>query len=259
MKILMCGDVMGRSGREVTEKYIKQYRKDVDFIVVDVDNAAHGFGVTPAIADHFFGIGADVLTGGNHLIDQKEIFSILPTEKRLLKPANTSDKFPGHGVFEKSLPDGRKIVVIHLLGQRDMPMIGENPFTYMDKLLKKYILGGNCAAILVDYHAEVSAEKVALGHFLDGRVSVVVGTHTHVPTADYRILKNGTVYQTDLGMCGNYDSVIGMQKEICIERFVCGYSARLVPAEGPATFSGLLAEIDDKTGLGISVQYIRGD
>lgn len=257
MKILLCGDVVGRSGREVAEKYIKLYRKEVDLIIVDVDNAAHGFGIVPNIANHFFEIGADVLTGGNHLVDQKEIFPMLSSEKRLLKPANTSDKIPGRGVCEITLHDGRKVVVIHLLGQKNMPMIGENPFTYMEKILTKYQLGINVSAIAVDYHAEVSSEKVALGQFLDGKVSVVIGTHTHVPTADYRILSNGTAYQTDLGMCGDYDSVLGMQKNICIDRFVKGYAAgHLTPSLGEGTFSGLLVTLDDKSGLAADVKYI---
>lgn len=260
MKILLIGDVVGRSGREVTEKYIKIYRNKVDFIVVDVDNAAHGFGITPEIAKHFFEIGADVLTGGNHLFDQKEIFPMLSSEKRLLKPENTSDKIPGRGICETVLHDGRKIVVIHLLGQKNMPMIGENPFICMEKILMKYQLGINTNVIIVDFHAEVSSEKVALGHFLDGKVSIVVGTHTHVPTADYRILKNGTAYQTDLGMSGDYDSIIGMQKNIGIDKFLKGYSTgRLTPANGKGTFSGLLVSLNDKTGLANEVEYIKVD
>lgn len=259
MKVLLGGDVVGRSGREVSEKYINAYRGKVDFVVLNVDNAAHGFGITPEIATHFFKIGVDVLTGGNHLFDQKEIFPILSSERRLLKPENTSAKIPGKGVCESILRDGRKVIVVHLLGQKDMPMIGENPFNCMEKILLKYQLGVNASAIIVDFHAEASSEKVALGHFLDGRVSIVVGTHTHVPTADYRILKKGTAYQTDLGLCGDYDSVIGMQKNICVERFVKGCSTgRLIPSMGEGTFSGLLVDLEDKTGLANKVEYIQG-
>ena len=260
MRILLAGDIVGRSGREVAEKYIKIYRDQVDFIVINVDNAAHGFGVTPEIAAHFWEIGVDVLTGGNHLFDQKEIYPVLSAEKRLLKPENTSDKIPGKGICESTLRNGKKIVVIHLIGQKNMPMIGENPFIYMEKVLMRYQLGVNVSAIIVDFHAEVSSEKSAMGHFLDGKVSIVVGTHTHIPTADYRILKNGTAYQTDLGMCGDYDSVIGMQKNSCIDRFLKGYSTgRLVPAQGVGTFSGLLVDLDDKTGLATKVEYLRCD
>ena len=257
MKFLMCGDIVGRSGREVAEKYVKTYREEVDFVVANVDNAAHGFGVVPKIANHFFEIGVDVLTGGNHLVDQKEIFPMLSSDKRLLKPANTSDKLPGRGVGEYSLRDGRKIVVVHLLGQKDMSMIGDNPFVYMEKFFLKYQLGVNVSAIIVDFHAEVSSEKLAMGHFLDGKVSVVFGTHIHIPTADYRILENGTAYQTDLGMCGDYNSVLGFQKSVSIERFLKGFgTGRLTPATGEGTFSGLLVEVDDKTGLALSVKHI---
>ncbi len=257
MKFLMVGDVVGRSGRDVTKKYIEKYRKEVDFIVVNVDNAAHGFGVTPNIANSFFESGADVLTGGNHLVDQKEIFSMLSSDKRLLKPANTSDKLPGRGIGEYTLYNGHKIVVVHLLGQKDMQMIGDNPFVFMEKFFLKYQLGVNVSAIIVDFHAEVSSEKLAMGHFLDGKVSVVFGTHIHIPTADYRILEHGTAYQTDLGMCGDYNSVLGFQKSVSIERFLKGFgSGRLIPANGEGTFSGLLAEVDDTTGLATSVKYI---
>lgn len=228
--------------------------------MVNVDNAAHGFGITPTMVREILSWGADALTGGNHLTDQKEIFPILTSEKRLLKPANTSDKIPGLGVFETQLPNGKKIVVVHLLGQKNMPMIGENPFTYMAELLKKYKLGVNAAAIIVDFHAEVTSEKVALGHFLDGKVSAVVGTHTHVPTADWRILEHGTAYQTDLGMIGDYDSVIGMKKDVCVERFVSGYiNGHLTPAMGKGTFYGLFVELDDKTGLAVNLDFIKHD
>ena len=224
---------------------------------MNVDNAAHGFGIIPKVANHFFEIGADVLTGGNHLVDQKEIFPMLSSDKRLLKPANTSDKLAGRGVGEYSLRDGRKIVVVHLLGQKGMSMIGDNPFVYMEKFFLKYQLGVNVSAIIVDFHAEVSSEKLAMGHFLDGKVSVVFGTHIHIPTADYRILENGTAYQTDLGMCGDYNSVLGFQKSVSIERFLKGFgTGRLTPATGEGTFSGLLVEVDDKTGLALSVCHI---
>lgn len=257
MKFFMCGDVVGRSGRDVTEKYIKLYRDKVDFIVVNVDNAAHGFGIVPKIANYFFEIGANVLTGGNHLVDQKEIFPMLASDCRILKPANTSDKLPGKGVGEYTLSNGKKIVVVHLLGQKDMSMMGDNPFVFMEKFLLKYKLGKNVSAIIVDFHAEVSSEKLAMGHFLDGKVSVVFGTHTHIPTADYRILENGTAYQTDLGMCGDYNSVLGFKKECSIERFLKGFgTGRLTPSQGVGMLSGLLVETDDNTGLALKIEYI---
>ncbi len=257
MRILLCGDVVGRPGRIVLEKYLKENRKNFDFVIVNVDNVAHGFGITPTMVSQFLSWGIDVMTGGNHITDQKEIFPILSTEKRLLKPANTSEKIPGKGIYETTLND-KKIVVIHLLGQKNMPMIGENPFTFMSGILQKYQLGVNASIIIVDFHAEVSSEKVALGHFLDGKVSAVVGTHTHVPTADYRILAKGTAFQTDLGMIGDYDSVIGMKKEICVDRFVGGFATgRLIPADGNGTFFGLCLDIDEKTGLPIDLNFIK--
>lgn len=258
MRILLCGDIVGRSGREALEQNLKKYRESVDFVLVNVDNAAHGFGITPPIVSQLLSWKIDVLTGGNHITNQKEIFPILNTENRLLKPANTSDRIPGRGICETILPNGKKIITVHLLGQKNMPMIGENPFTYMSKILQKYKLSINASAIIVDFHAEVSSEKMALGQFLDGKVSVVVGTHTHVPTADGRILANGTAYQTDLGMIGDYDSVIGMQKEACIARFVNGYaSEHLAPAMGKATFFGLFIDIDDKTGLALDINFVK--
>jgi metallophosphoesterase (TIGR00282 family) len=259
MKILMCGDVVGRSGREAVFQHIADIKKKLhpDLIVLNVDNASHGFGITREIAYRFLNCGADVLTGGNHLFDQKEAVGLLENEKRFLRPANMSAIVPGSGVFETVTIGGCKIVAIHLIGQINMPLVGENPFFYMDKLLTKYRLGENVQAIIVDFHAEVTSEKNALGYYLDGRVSAVVGTHTHIPTADERILTKGTAFQTDLGMCGDYDSVIGMQKNIT-ERFVKGYSAcKTSPSSGEATLCGALIVINDKTGLANSINSVR--
>ncbi|MDR1236295.1 MAG: TIGR00282 family metallophosphoesterase [Holosporaceae bacterium] len=261
MKILVCGDVVGRSGREVVFQHISDIRRRLlpDLVVLNVDNAAHGFGITREIAYQFLDGGADVLTGGNHLFDQKEAIGLLESEKRFLRPANMSAAVPGSGIFETISSNGGKIVVVHLIGQVNMPLIGENPFSYMDRLLTKYRLGENVQAIVVDFHAEVTSEKNALGHYLDGRVSAVVGTHTHIPTADERILAKKTAFQTDIGMCGDYDSVIGMQKSIA-ERFVKGYSAyKASPSAGKATLCGAIFDIDDKTGLANSINAVRID
>ncbi|MDR1375455.1 MAG: YmdB family metallophosphoesterase [Holosporaceae bacterium] len=258
MKILLCGDVLGRSGREAVAKYLPGLKKDlsVDLALVNVDNAAHGFGVTPEMVYQFLEMGADVLTGGNHLFDQREAVALLEKEKRLLRPANMSSMVPGTGVLETSLSNGLTVAVVHLIGQKFMPLIGENPFDYMNKFLLKYKMGENVRAIVVDFHAEITSEKIALGYFLDGRVSAVVGTHTHVPTADERILERGTAFQTDVGMCGDYDSIIGMQKK-ALEVFAKGYSHhRFSPASGEATFCSLLVNIDDSTGLATSVERI---
>lgn len=260
MKILLCGDVVGRSGREAVSAYLPDLKKKyaIDFVVVNVDNAAHGFGVTAESAEPIFAAGADVLTGGNHLFDNKTATALLHNEKRILRPANMAGPTPGTGVSVFTTFRGESVLVVHLLGQKNMALIGENPFHYMNAVLEKYKLCQNVQAIVVDFHADVTSEKNALGHFLDGRVSAVVGTHTHIPTADERILPKGTAFQTDIGMCGDYNSVIGMQKNIAIERFVKGYSSsRYSPASGDATFSGLLVETDPSNGLAIRVKAIR--
>jgi len=261
MRFLVCGDVVGRVGREVVFKHLPEIKKKlaINFVVLNVDNATHGFGVSPDMARQFFSIGANALTGGNHLFDQKEALGYLEEEKRFLRPANMVSTVPGSGILETT-SDGKKVLVVHLLGQVNMPLIGENPFHYMDKLLSKYQLGKNVDAIIVDFHAEVTSEKNALGHFLDGKVSAVVGTHTHIPTADDRVLEGGTAFQTDLGMCGDYDSVIGMNKSTIIEKFCKGYSMqRISPTNGDATLCGIVVDTDDKTGLATSANAIRID
>ena len=178
-------------------------------------------------------------------------------KKRILRPANMVDTVPGGGLLETTTANGKKVVIVHLIGQVNMPIIGENPFHYMNKLLSKYQIGVNVHAIIVDFHAETTSEKNALGCYLDGRVSAVVGTHTHIPTADERILECGTAYQTDIGMCGDYNSVIGMQKTI-VEKFISGYSYKKVsPASGNATMCGVVIDVDDKTGLAKSVNSIQ--
>jgi metallophosphoesterase (TIGR00282 family) len=259
MKILICGDVVGRSGREAVLRHVSDLKRKIpaDLVILNVDNAAHGFGVTKEIARQLLDAGADILTGGNHLFDQKEAIGLLESEKRFLRPANMTLITPGNGVFETITRNGDKIVTVHLIGQVNMPLIGENPFFYMDKLLTKYQLGKNVGAIIVDFHAEVTSEKNALGHYLDGRVSAVVGTHTHIPTSDERILANGTAFQTDLGMCGDYDSVIGMQKNIA-EKFVKGYSAcKISPSFGEATLCGAVIDVNEKTGLAVTISPVR--
>lgn len=260
MKILIYGDVVGRSGRDaVIEHIIKmRQRHDIDVVVVNADNAAHGFGITEEMTEQFFTAGADILTGGNHLFDQKTASALLAKERRLLRPANMAGTIAGSGIAEITTRTGRKAVVVHLIGQKNMPLIGENPFHYMQNVCSKYQLGQNADAIVVDFHAEVSSEKNALGHFVDGKVSVLVGTHTHIPTADTRVLEGGTAFQTDLGMCGDYNSVIGMQKQTVIEKFVKGFcNTRFAPANGTATVSALFVETDDKSGLALSARAIR--
>jgi metallophosphoesterase (TIGR00282 family) len=257
----MCGDIVGRPGREVIFQHLPDLKRklSIDFILLNVDNATHGFGINPDMARQFFEIGVDVLTGGNHLFDQKDIIGFLEKEKKILRPANMSSCVSGSGVLDTIAANGRRIIVIHLIGQINMPIVGDNPFCYMDKVLSKYQMGKNVDAIIIDFHAEVTSEKNALGHYLDGRVSAVIGTHTHIPTSDERILERGTAFQTDMGMCGDYNSVIGMQKTTIVEKFLKGYSHQKISPvmSGNATLCGIIIDTDDKTGLATSVNSIK--
>ena len=220
MKILACGDINARSGRKAVKKYLGEIisKYEIDFCVVNVDNAAHGLGITPPTLKEIFNNGADVCTGGNHLYDKREIIPVLKKNNRLLRPLNYSKYMAGVGATEVK-KNGKKYLVIHLAGQSHMPQQADNPFIVCDEFLsaQNYVLGKNIDAIIVDFHAETTSEKVALGHFLDGRVSFVFGTHTHIPTADAVVLEKGTAYITDLGMTGDYNSVIGVKKESSIE------------------------------------------
>ena len=260
MKLLFCGDVVGRSGRDAVLKYVPQLKKEhqLDFVVVNADNAAAGFGVTPALCADFFAGGADVLTGGDHIWDQRDIIPYLAKEKRLLRPQNFPEKTPGTGHHIYTTAAGKKVLVIHLLGQVFHKEHTSCPFACADTILESVRLGTGVSAIIVDFHAEATSEKMAMGKYLDGRVSMVVGSHTHVPTADARILPKGTGYQTDAGMCGDYDSVIGFKPEAPLERFLSKITkVRLEPASGDGTLCGLLVETDDATGLAKSCTHIQ--
>ena len=262
MKLLFCGDVVGRSGREAVLKYVPKLRteKSLDFVVVNGDNAAAGFGITPDICKEFFTAGVDVVTGGDHIWDQKEITSYIGSEKRLLRPHNFPSAVPGTGIGEYKTTSGKRVVVLHLLGQVFMREYLNSPFECAEASLKNYTLGASAAAIIVDFHAEATSEKMAMGKFLDGKVSMVVGSHTHVPTADSRILPKGTAYQTDTGMCGDYDSVIGFEAEGPMARFTTKlHKTRMTAASGEATFCALLVETDDKTGLAKTVEFLSID
>ena len=262
MKILLCGDIVGRSGRKSLLTHLPkvQSKFDPDFIIVNGENAAHGYGITQKICDELFSIGVNVITTGNHVWKQKEILGWIDQEPRLIRPMNYPIGTPGngHGLYESR--DGRRILVSQPMGRLFMEPL-DDPFVAMDQLLSKYKLGrknGSLDAIIVDFHAEATSEKVALGHYLDGRVSIVVGTHTHVPTSDGRVLPGGTVFQTDLGMCGDYNSVIGMKKQEAINRFLKRTpSKRLEPADGEGTLSGVLVELDDQSGLGQTIHTIQ--
>jgi hypothetical protein len=260
MKLLFCGDVVGRAGRDVVIEHLPKLKVSLglDFIVVNADNAAAGFGVNPALCKDFFEAGADVITGGDHIWDQKDIIPYLATEKRLLRPQNFPERTPGtgHGIYTTAA--GKKVMVLHLLGQVFHKEHAECPFATADRILSSVRMGGGVSAIIVDMHAEATSEKMAMGQYLDGRVSMVVGSHTHVPTQDARVLPKKTGYQTDAGMCGDYQSVIGFKPEAPLERFLSKITKiRLEPASGPGILCGLLVETDDATGLALSCKAVQ--
>ena len=259
MRILVCGDVVGRSGRTVVSENLPRLRDELalDFVVVNGENAAGGFGITPKICNQFFDAGADAITTGNHVFDQREIIPHFDTEKRILRPHNYPQTTPGTGVRVFPATRGRNVLIVHVMTRLFMDPLAD-PFACVTEALDTYRLSSNVHAIVVDVHGEATSEKVAIGHFLDGRASMVVGTHTHVPTADHQILPAGTAYQTDIGMCGDYDSVIGMKKATAIERFVRKMpTARLEAANGEATLCAILVETDDDTGLALRIDPLR--
>ena len=253
MKILVLGDVMGASGRNALNKKLPQIIKnnEIDFVIVNGENSADdGRGITQEIAKEFFKIGVDVITSGNHIWDKQETTNYINKEKRLLRPANLVEGSPGRGYEIYTSKDKKyKIGVINLMGNVFMRKT-EDVFQEAKKIREKMILKKNVDFLVVDFHGEITSEKMATGHFFDGQATCVVGTHTHVPTADTRILENGTAYQTDIGMCGDYDSVIGMNKENSIKRFLKDKNAvQHFPAEGEGTLSGVIVETNTKTGL----------
>ena len=258
MKIIYCGDVVGRAGRDVVLNnvdFLKNTYK-IDLFLVNVENAAHGFGVTPRICRDFLQAGADVLLTGNHVWQQREIIPFLDSCPFIIRPLNYPETLPGKGAVEFQLANGKRILVTQLLGRLFMEAV-DCPVQAIDKLLKNYILGKNIDAIFVDMHAEATSEKLSLGYYLDGKVSAVTGTHTHVPTADFRLLRKGTAYITDVGMCGDYDSVLGFEIEEPINRLSRKYTGgRLSVSKGKGTLYAVLIDIDDNTGLAKSIQQI---
>ena len=263
MKILILGDVMGLSGRNAIKNKLPIIIKkhNLGFVIVNGENAANdGRGITKNIAEEFFSNGVDVITSGNHIWDKEETTNYIDTENRLLRPANLADGSPGKGnEIYLSKNKKYKIGVINLMGNVFMRKT-EDVFQEAKKLSKKMILKKDVDFLVVDFHGEITSEKMAAGHFFDGQATCVVGTHTHIPTADTRILDNGTAYQTDIGMCGDYNSVIGMNKENSIKKFFKDKEAvKHFPAEGEATLSGIIVETDTETGLAKSVtRYIDG-
>lgn len=258
MKILYCGDVVARAGREAVLKNIDKLKNDYkpDVVIVNIENAAHGFGATPGICRNFLENGVDVLVTGNHVWQQRELIPFLDECKQIIRPLNFPSHLAGRGFCEFELANGKKLLVAQVQGRAFMEAI-DCPAQAMENLLKSYILGRNIDAIFVDFHAEATAEKVSMGHFLDGKVSAVIGSHTHIPTADATILPKGTAYQTDVGMCGDYNSVIGFEVDEPINRLTRKYTGgRLTPAKGVGTLYGVLIETDDKTGLAKQIEQV---
>ncbi|RVT96366.1 YmdB family metallophosphoesterase [Rhodovarius crocodyli] len=259
MRILFLGDVVGRSGRDALTARLPELRTALraDLVVVNGENASHGFGLAPDMARAFFTAGADVVTLGNHSWDRKEIIPWIDQEPRVIRPANYPPGTPGKGSFVAVLDDGRKVLVVNVLGRLFMEPV-DDPFRAVQAEVQAHPLGRAVQAAIIDVHAEASSEKAAMGHSFDGLVSLVVGTHTHTPSADHQILAGGTAFQSDAGMCGDYDSVIGMQKAPASMRFWRKVPAeKLAPAEGEATLCGIFVVTDDATGLATGVAPLR--
>jgi 2',3'-cyclic-nucleotide 2'-phosphodiesterase len=259
VRILFLGDVLGRSGRDTVGARLPGLRADlrIDLAVVNAENASHGFGLAPEMAKALFAAGADVITLGNHAWDRKEIIPYIAETPRLIRPLNYPPGTPGSGSILVTLGDGRKALVLQAMGRLFMDPL-DCPFRGTADTLSRFILGASVQAIVADFHAEASSEKMAFAHAFDGQISFVVGTHTHCPSADAQILPGGTAFQSDAGMCGDYDSVIGMAKEGATLRFWRKLPGeKLGPAEGEATICGVFVETDDTTGLAIRIEPLR--
>lgn len=260
MRILFLGDVMGRAGRAAISERLPGLRSawGLDFVIVNGENASQGAGLTAEHARVILQAGADCITLGDHAFDQKDMIQFCEAEPRILRPLNFSRVAPGRGARVFDVAGGRRILVAQVLGQVFMKRPFDDPFSAIEAVLKTHRLGAAVQAAVVDIHAEATSEKMAMGHWCDGQASLVVGTHTHVPTADAMILGGGTGYLTDAGMCGDYDSVIGMEKLEPLKRFITGMSsARFEPAGGEATLSGVLVETDDKSGQARRILPVR--
>ena len=259
MKILYCGDVVGRSGRHVVIRHIKEIKEKygIDVAIVNAENAAHGFGLSSATANDLLNAGVDFLTTGNHIWQHRDIYPFLDSSKKIVRPLNYPDSLPGRGAEILEI-NGKKILVMQVLGRVFMPPIG-SIVEPIDGVLKYHQLGKTVDAIIVDIHGEATSEKLSLGFYLDGRVSAVCGTHTHVPTADARILENGTGYITDVGMCGDFDSILGFEKTAPIERLAekLTIQNKLVPANGKEhTIWGVVIETD-ASGKCVAIEQIK--
>jgi len=256
MKVLFIGDIFGEPGRRAVARAAPRLvaQRQIDIVIGNGENAAGGFGITPELAEELFDLGLAVITTGNHAWDKKEILDYFPREPRLLRPANYPDGVPGHGSVVVESAGGEQLGILQLMGRAYMPTL-DCPFQVAKKEL--VALKKRTVAVIVDMHAEATSEKMAMGHYLDGEVVAVVGTHTHVQTADDQILPKGTAYVTDIGMTGPLHSVIGVKKELAIEKFLTGMPRRFEVASGPSVFCAVLLELDARLGKALSIERIR--
>jgi metallophosphoesterase (TIGR00282 family) len=259
MRILFLGDIVGRPGRNAVIERLPSLRQRwrLDCVIINGENAAGGFGITEAICDEILAAGADAITLGNHSFDQREALVFIERQPRLLRPVNYPSGTPGRGANLIDTASGRRVLVINAMGRIYMDPL-DDPFAAVDRELDLCPLGQVADAVIVDIHAEATSEKQAMGYHCDGRATLVVGTHTHVPTADHRILPAGTAYMSDAGMCGDYESVLGMQREEPVRRFLQKTpGARFEAASGEGTLSGVAVETDDRTGLALRLAAVR--
>jgi len=259
MRILFVGDIMGRAGREALEKYLPGLKKDlnIDVTIVNGENAAHGRGITGKFCKAFYELGVDCITTGNHVWDQREILSYIRNDTKLLRPANFPENTPGQGLYIHQLQDGHKIAVINVMSRLFMDPL-DCPFHVTDALIKKHRLETECDVIFVDIHGEATSEKMAFAHYFSGRVSAVIGTHTHMPTADAHVMSGGTAYMSDAGMTGDYDSVIGVKKELSVSRFIHKMpGSPFIPASENMTLCGALVITNDNTGSATAIKPVR--
>ncbi|TBW35923.1 TIGR00282 family metallophosphoesterase [Siculibacillus lacustris] len=259
MRVMFLGDVVGRSGRRIVVERLPGLIVDLalDFVVVNGENAAGGFGITEEIARDLIDAGADAITLGNHAFDQREALVFIERQPKLLRPVNYPAGTPGRGAGLYMARNGARVLVVNVMGRIYMDPL-DDPFAAMEREIAACPLGEQADAVIVDVHAEATSEKQAMGHLLDGRASLVVGTHTHVPTADHQILPHGTAFQSDVGMCGDYDGVIGMDKDEPLHRFTTKIGrARFEPANGEATLCGVVVDVDEVSGLATTIEPIR--
>jgi len=253
VKLLFIGDIFGHAGRRIVGDHVADIRSSqaIDVVIANCENSAAGFGVTPSVADELFRYGIDVMTSGNHIWDKRDIYDYIGKHPRLIRPANYPPGAPGAGVYIHTTPSGARCAVMNLQGRVYMPHT-DCPFRKADEMIAA--LPADVKVRFIDFHAEVTSEKMAFGWYVDGRVSAVVGTHTHIPTADTRILPQGTAYQTDCGMTGPYDSVIGVEKETVLTKFLTAMPIKMEPSRLAAELHSVIVDVDETTGKAISIR-----